>query len=310
MGVRLFDWRDLPGLQHYRKDGVFLDSALLLTRGSLLVPGILLSSLAPSMGIFTCILEQGSKDEPHVMGQCIHPAGSPLSHLTYLAPDGEFENGVVCTLVEFMMALSGDRGALRMVADVEEDTITFESLRRCGFAIYNRQRIWRLTNQREKFPELGKWRSAADRDSIPARNLYSNLVPGLVQQIEPFTHHPRGMVYYQDGDLLAYVELKYGHRGIWAQPFIHPDAEDVADHLGELFNKISGRRHRPIYICIRSHQSWLESAIEKLGGSASPRQAVMARQLAIPQKAARAYAIPVLESGQPEVTAPLAHIER
>jgi hypothetical protein len=33
---------------------------------------------------------------------------------------------------------------------------------------------------------------------------------------------------------LAYVEIKYGQKGIWAQPFIHPDAEDVPARLAGL----------------------------------------------------------------------------
>ena len=43
-----------------------------------------------------------------------------------------------------MMVLSGERGALRLLADVDEQTLAFEALRKCGFAIYNRQRVWRL----------------------------------------------------------------------------------------------------------------------------------------------------------------------
>ncbi len=142
---------------------------------------------------------------------------------------------------------------------------------------------------------------------MPIRSLYNNLVPALVQQVEPFaSQRPKGMVYYEHGDLIAFVELKYGHRGIWAQPFVHPDAQDMAEHLFDLLNKIPNRRSRPVYICVRSYQSWLETAIEDLGAEAGPRQAVMAKQLVSQQKAARAFAIPALEGGQPEITAPVA----
>ena len=96
------------------------------------------------------------------------------------------------------------------------------------------------------------------------------------------------MVYYQNGELLAFVELKYGQRGIWVQPFVHPDAEDVQQILLDLFSKIPNRRSRPVYICVRSYQSWLELAIEELGGEAGPRQAVMVKQLVTPQKVWRA----------------------
>ncbi len=309
MGVRLFDWRDLPSLNRYKKEGVFLDYALLLTRGQLLVPGVLFSYLAPSMGVYTCILED-SEQKSAAMGQFIHLSGSPLSHLTYLSPDGGFENGSLCGLLEFMMSLSGKRGALRMLADVDEHTSTFDALRRCGFAIYSRQRIWKITAERSHAGQDYAWSEAKDRDGIPVRSLYNNLVPGMVQQMEPFPAlRPNGMVCYVKGELKAYVELKRGIRGIWAQPFFHPDAQDTASMLAGFLGIIAGRWHRPIYLCVRSYQSWLEPAIEEIGAEASPRQAVMVRQLAVQQRAARPYAIPNLDSGQTEMTAPIAHLE-
>ena len=309
MGVRLFDWRDLPALHRYRKEGVFLDSALLVTRGPLLVPGVLLSYLAPTMGVCTCIYDAHS-EKTHALGQFILIPGNQLSHLTFLAPDCELEPGVVCSLLEYMMVLAGERGALRRLADVDERTSTFEALRRCGFAIYNRQRVWRLGEDHARTSTNGQWRVATDRDSIPVRNLYNNLVPGLVQQAELFpSQRPRGMVFYHKDELLAYVELKTGHRGVWAQPFIHPDAEEVADHLVELVSRISGRSPRPIFICVRSYQSWLEPAIEALGAEVGPLQAVMARQLVIQQKVRATFGLPALETGQPEITAPIARLE-
>jgi hypothetical protein len=62
--------------------------------------------------------------------------------------------------------------------------------------------------------------------------------------------------------------------------------------------------HRP-----RSYQSWLEPLIEDLGAETGPRQAVMVKHLAAAQKASRAFALPALEGGQPEITAPIARTE-
>ena len=310
MGARLFDWRDLAVLQRYQDESVFLDSELLLTRGQLLVPGVLISYLTPTLGIFTCVAGDSHRDGAHVMGQFIHLPGNTISHLTFLAPGQTLDAGLVCELVEYMIVLSGERGAMRLLADADEHSQAYEMLRKCGFAIYNRQRIWRIMPQNSNIrSSIHTWRMATDQDVIPVRNLYNNLVPGLVQQIEPFSmQHPRGMVYYQNGELLAYLELRLGHRGIWVQPFIHPDAEDVPGHLLDFIGKISGRRKRPIYICIRSYQSWLEPAIEELGAKAGHRQAVMVRQLIMPQKVTRPFAIPALEGGQTEISAPIARL--
>jgi hypothetical protein len=244
------------------------------------------------------------------MGQFIHLPGNAISHLTFLAPDHALDAGLVCGLLEYMIVLSGERGAMRLLADADEHSHVFETLRQCGFAIYNRQRIWRFMPQNNRIRSSGHaWRVATDQDVIPVRNLYNNLVPGLVQQIEPFSlQRPRGMVYYQNGELLAYLELKLGHRGVWVQPFIHPDAEDAPSHLLDFIGKVSGRQKRPIYVCIRSYQSWLEPAIEDMGAQAGQRQAVMVRQLIMPQKVTRPFAIPALEGGQTEVSAPIAQL--
>jgi hypothetical protein len=269
MSIRAFDWRDLPALHRYRRQSVFLNSALLYTRGPMMFQGAMLSSLSQATGIFTSVSTKNGDTRHVLIGQAVHSAGSQIAQLTFLCPD--------------------------------------EAMRHASFAIYARQRVWQLEDQpSDATPDLC-WQVTTDQDLIPVRSLYNNLIPGLVQQVEPFpADRLHGMVYRQEGDLLAYVELKYGHRGIWVQPFVHPDAEDVITHILELIGHVPHRRSRPIYLCIRSYNSWLEPALEDMGARSRARQAVMVRHLAVPQKAVRTYALPVLEGGHPEVTAPIA----
>ena len=89
------------------------------------------------------------------------------------------------------------------------------------------------------------------------------------------------MVYYQGQDLLAYVDLKPGPNGIWAQPFIHPDFEDVPARLACLLQNLPNRRERPVYLCVRSYQSWLEASMDALGAQPGQRQAVMVKRLTL-----------------------------
>ena len=318
MSVRPFDWRDLTVLHRYRHKSVFLNSALLLTRGPMLVQGALLSYLAPAMGIFTCVSDDHTENDLTLIGQVIHTLGSQFAHLTFLAPDNASDMLHFAPILDYMVALSGERGAFRLLADVDEHTEAFEVLRQGGFAIYTRQRIWQWTEEKlndllAKIPDpplANNWRTANGRDTIAIRSLYNNLVPGLVQQAEPFVaQHPKGLVYYQDGELLAYVELQYGHRGIWAQPFIHPDAEGISDHFLHFLQKLRNRHSRPVYLCVRSYQSWLETAIDELGAECGPKQAVMVKHLAVQQKALRTLTLPALEGGQAEISAPIAHSE-
>ncbi len=310
MTVRPFDWRDLPALLRYRNQSAFLDTALVLTRGPLLIPGALLSYLAPAMGIYTTVCNGQDGVGESLIGQIMHTLGSQFAHMTFLTPQSALELPALAVLLEYLTTFMGERGAFRLLAEVDERTAAYDALHSEGFAIFTRQRIWQLTSELDGGGETGAWRGATGQDMIAIRSLYNNIVPGLVQQVEPFVaQQPRGLIYRQDDDLVAYVELKYGHRGIWAQPFIHPDAEDVAKHLFDLMKSLPYRRTRPVYLCVRSYQSWLEPAIEDLGAEASPRQAVMVKHLAVPQKALRSYALPALEGGHPEISAPIARTE-
>jgi hypothetical protein len=311
MSIRSFDWRDLPALHRYKRRSVFLHSALVLTRGPLMISGALLSSLTPAMGIFTAVSTRNGRSDEVIIGQMIHMPGAPFAQLTFLAPDAALDSSAILSLLDHLASQAGERGAFRLVADVDERTQAFEALRRCSFAIYTRQRIWRIQEPLVEKDECSAWRQANERDLIAVRSLYSNLVPGLVQQVEPFpAERLHGVVYHDGEDLQAYVELKYGPRGIWAQPFIHPDAEKVAFRLVDLLKVIPYRRSRPVYLCIRSYQSWLETALEELGAESSPRQAVMVKHLAITQKAIRAFSLPALEGGHAEVSVPFARVEK
>jgi hypothetical protein len=306
MSVRPFDWRDLPVLHRYRNQILFLDSIRLLTQGPALIPaGVLFSYFAPATGIFTYRYKGNGGTTQNLLGQVLHPTGSALARLSFLTPVMGLESASLAEMLEMIAFEIGKRGAYHLLAEVEEQDEAFEHLRKVGFAIYARQRIWQLTGVpiQEAYPT--PWKIATSHDLLNVRTLYCNLVPGLVQQVEPPPlNRPHGMVYYDEkNELRGFVEIKYGPKGIWLQPFIHPDAEQITGRLADMLKNLTNGKNRPVYLCVRTYQSWLETAIEDLGAEASPRQAVMVKRLAIPQKATRAYSLPALEGGQPEITA-------
>jgi hypothetical protein len=214
-------------------------------------------------------------------------------------------------MLDYLTARAGATGALRLLADVDERSSVYESLRSAGFATYARQRVWKLNIPTETLnADPQGWRKATDRDGLAIRVLFNNMVPGLVQQIEPIsTENPRGLLFYEKGELLAYVELKYGPRGVWANPVVNTGAEEITLHLQDLFRSLPRQTSRPVYVCIRSYQSWLENTLEFLGAEAGPRQAVLAKHLAINQKVGRVFAMPSLEGGQADLSAPFARVE-
>ena len=309
MNYRPFDWRDLSLLHHYRERCFFLDSMLVLKAGTVFVPtSALFAALIPGAGVFTWV---GSESKTVLIGQAIHSAGQATAHLSFLIPRNALVNPGLPRLLDQMAAQISERGVLHLLADVEEDAEGFDALRSAGFGIYARQRIWRLAEGKDEqiIPGLRGIRSGKDHASV--RFLYFNLVPGLVQQVEsPSPSRQQGLVYYQGNELLAFIELRYGPSGIWAQPFIHPDAEKAAESILRRLKNLPFRAGRPVYVCVRSYQSWLEPVVEKLGAELHVRQAVMVRHLAVTRKAQQTSPVSVLNGKTPEPTAPMAHYKK
>jgi hypothetical protein len=260
--------------------------------------------------MFTYRCENIAEYGTPLIGQLTFTPGASYARLSFLAPEDAMEQAELSALADYMAMQMGDYGAFHILADVDESSQVFQLLHRAGFAIYARQRIWRLEGQPVGEEDAVTWRTCRSRDSIGVRALYCYVVPGLVQQVEPLPQKDlKGVVHYQDGDLLAFVEMKYGRNGIWIQPFIHPDAEGFDRTLFYLLNGLPGRGNRPLYICVRSYQSWLESAIEKMGAQPGPQQAVMVRHLALTRRVNQSYPLPAINGTRAEPTAPIARID-
>ena len=279
MTVRSFVLLDLPSLPRYRRDVLPLDSARALTRGNPLGAAALLSYLNPRRHIYPAV---SSGNGTSLMGQVIRTSDEPAARLTFLSPTKN-ANGLTLPLLDHLSAQAGDWGALHLLAEVDERIPAFKSLRRTGFSMYAWQRIWKLAAvARDAAPA---WTETADADLTTIQSLHSQIVPALLQPVEPLPRRTPGLICRTEDGVQAYVALTYGPLGIWAQPLIHPDAECVPEQISALLHDLPGRRSRPVYLCVRSYQAWLESVLEDLGAEAGPRQAVMVKHLAKLQKA-------------------------
>lgn len=303
--IRPFDWRDLPVLHRYRNQGICLNSALGLTRGSAISSSILISFLNPTTGNFTWIT---ADDEIPIIGQLHHPSDSTVSRITFLAPLKRINNPRSQALIEHLSKQAGSRGAFHVLAEIDELAPIFEILRKSGFGIYARQRIWKITGEAAPTKHQSKWMAMKEKDIISVQTIFHNVVPGLVSQIEPLSIKDlQGLVCIHSESLAAFVDLKYGIHGIWAQPFVHPDVPKVDDVLYSLIASIPDRRSRPIYLCIRTYQSWLEPAIAEMESQPSPLEAVMVKRLVARKKIAL-QTLPNL-NGQKEISAPIIHTQ-
>lgn len=293
---RRFTPRDIFKLHQYRRRGVFLDSIPTLTWSDSLVPvGAAFAPISAATGVFTSVLE--FEDQPMIIGQVGHTLGSPFAHLTFLAPDDAIESPDLPILLEHLIKQVGVRGAQSLVAEVDEESHSFEALRQANFSIYSRQRIWRLVRSMGQGRDRN-WRSMKDLDVINIRKLYNQLVPAMVQQVEPaLWGKSSGWVYYQDDELMAFVDIKQGPVGIWAQPFLHPELQNVDALLGALLVNLRPSQNRPAYFCLRSYAAWLSAPMQALGGEEGPPQAVMVRRLTAGLRQVVTGGLPELNGG-------------
>jgi hypothetical protein len=310
MNIRPFDWRDLTLLHGYINRGLFLDSTRVLIHGRSVIPmGAFLSFLGPSTRMFTYRCSNDPPTTAPLIGQITHASSASYARLSFLAPEDAIDQPVLAALADHMAQQMGTKGAFHILADINESSQVAQLLHRSGFAIYARQRIWRLDGQPQGDQNPVPWRSVLSRDTIGVRALYCNLVPGLVQQVEPIhKKNLKGVVLYKGGDVLGFIDMKYGRYGIWMQPFIHPDVGDFDCSLVDLLHDLPRRGNRPLYICVRSYQSWLEPAIEALGAEPGAVQAVMVRHLTVAQRVNQAYKVPAMNGTRAEPTAPIAQI--
>jgi hypothetical protein len=271
MTVRSLDLLDLPLLSRFSRDVFPLYSARILTRGNPLGAMAMLTYLNPRGHIYTAI---ASENGPSLMGQVILNSDESSARLTFLAPL-EHIDGLTHSLLDHLTTQAGEWGAFHLLAEVDENSPVFRSMRQAGFAMYAWQRVWKLPNQGISAGD-GFWREAEESDWPAVQLLHGQIIPAMIHPVDALPKQVSGMVCRPEGNLQAYVSVDHGPAGVWIQPLVPPDSGCGPERLAGL----SGWGGRPVYICVRSYQAWLESALEDLGAEAGPRQAVMVRRLA------------------------------
>jgi hypothetical protein len=298
---------------------VCTDSAQALTQGDPTGPLAFLARLNPTVGVYTCI-DPASEGTIPLIGQMQYAAGDRSARIVFIMPDEGLSQPSLADLLEKMVIQAGEWGAYHLLAEVEESGCAIDGMRRSGFSVYARQRIWKfpapgsLSSNGDSVPKNGKehgalWQPATSADEVSIRNLFQSVVPPLVQSAEPLTSRRLlGWVYRQEGEILAYVEGCYGPQGIYLQPLIHPGVENFSQVLANLLRHQRNPLGRPIYMAIRSYQAWLETIARDLECQVGPRQALLVKHLVVQQRAAvQITRHSVLEKYTAEPTVPMVH---
>jgi hypothetical protein len=230
----------------------------------------------------------------------------------FLAPaSGQLPPHTGSALLEELAGEAGRRGAQNLIAEVDEHSAEFEMLRRSGFSIYARQEIYQL--QPPVPPGAsGALRKRTAADGFAVLALYDNVVPRLVQQVEPPPPEKgNGYVFTRGGELQAYLQVGRGTRGSFVQPFLHPEVQDaIKVVVGGYLQLEAQQAGNPVYWCVRSYQQWMRHALLDFGFTLYGQQAVMVKRLVVPVRRALLDRLAVLQAPEIKVSARIAEFAR
>jgi hypothetical protein len=311
--IRPFDWRDLGLLHRVRDHGLCLDSQLAFTRGPNMLQTLLLDLITPGRSACTFVARPDENCNQKAIGQILHRPGESHARISFIGSVDPISNPGISKLLDAMSLAAGERGALHLIADVDEQSSIFEHMRRAGFAIFARQRIWRLDDIPDLDPTLKStlWRSETETDEIAINHLYLNIVPALVQQVELPPKVDRGdFVHCNEGEMLGYLDIERGPLGVWVDPYFHPAVENLDELLSSFLARYNDNQKRPLYIPVRSYQGWIGHALERIGFNPFIDQAVMVKRLAVLVRKPAIASLPAVEGTHPEPTTPFAHISQ
>ncbi|HEX2697146.1 MAG TPA: hypothetical protein VHM28_05515, partial [Anaerolineales bacterium] len=272
MSIRSLDLLDLPLIARYRNDVLTLDSARTLTRGQPLGAADLLAYVNPARHIYAAV-SNGDK-VPTMLGGITHVTGETFAKLLYLAPLSKLDHTEIPALVENLAMEAGAWGAFHVLAEVDETSDAFIPLRNSGFSVYAWQRMWDVSSLTAA-DSKSDWERMKSVDLPAVQSLYYQIVPPLLHPIESQPQKASGWISNEAEK--CYVGVNSGMYGIVLTPLIHPEASAVSAKLCALIANLPNRGGRPVYLCVRSYQAWLEPVLADLGASAAARQAVMVK---------------------------------
>jgi hypothetical protein len=297
--MRPFDWRDVGLIRTLSGAGVCLDSEIGLTRGNRTLRRALLDYLVPGTGAPTLVWRAEARHgEPTAFGQLRHRPGDEQAHVLLIAPRCAPGDHAWLKVAEQLAQAAGQRGAHNLIAEVDEDSCEFEALRAVGFAIYARQTLWRVTAPLAPAP-AAPLRPAASADAFGVSVLYSNVVPRLVQQVEPPPARVAGgYVLTQEGEVTAYLDVRRGPLGVWVEPCLHPEAYEQSEAVMRTgLRLIAAQTDKPVYVCVRRYHDWLVEILERAGLQALGAQAVLVKRLTARVTEPLLKPLPVVEGG-------------
>jgi hypothetical protein len=274
---------DLPFLHRVSNHFILLDSETNCTREIHGTSGVILNGvLIPQRNLFTFTAKL---DHHQMVGQFRIQQADQVAQIVYLAPDMQAmdDDTLYLHLFDAMAFEAGKHRASMLVGDVDEDSPLFETMRQSGFVLYSRQTIWRC----QPINFIGRTerliRPVGDNDGIAVMDLITRIVPSMLQPLLIPHTLENGWVYYEDGNLLAYIGVTAGRQGVYLTPYIDPCllGEPSKSLLYTLMKNIQQSVKLPVYMRVLRYHDWVSSVLDELGFEAGSPQAIMVRHIKV-----------------------------
>lgn len=289
MMIRPFQLRDLALVHRLGEHGVVFQTQAALTR----VPNPVRQAIVHMLlgGHISTYVWKAEAGNAAGFAQLTWGDQNSSAHLACLGTetigktekdDVEIDEDVWLALLDELTVVAGQRGFHNIIAEASENGSELPIFRRAGYAVYTRQDIWICDHPSDGTPsDLLVSRQTVDDWDITV--LYSNIVPGLIQSVEPNPPINSGQnwILREDGELVAFVHIYEGSVANWMRLLIHPNAQTRPKNIIEdALQKNPPSSDHPIYCSVRRYQSWLQTSLEKAGFRLWGSQAVLVKHIA------------------------------
>lgn len=288
--IRPFNLRDLALIHRLSERGVMLQTQTALTT----IPHPVRQAMVHMLvgGRYTTFVWKSDDHNGVGFAQLNFEADNPNAYLACigteriknesLAEEG-VDDAIWLPLLEDLAGEAGRHGVHSLVAEAAEDGPELSVLRQAGYAVYTRQDIW-ICDQTPtgETSDLLVTRQSVDDWDINV--LYSNIVPGLIQSVEPAPPIGKGKnwVLRQDGELVAFIHICPGSVASWMRLLIHPNAHIKPRNIIEEAMRLqSPSPQHPVYCCVRRYQSWIQNPLSKAGFRLWGSQAVLVKHMVL-----------------------------
>ena len=306
--ARKIDWQDLTALTRFKNQKMVLDNSFHYVYNPGLFSSSLLSIVSPPSGFYTAVELLDSENYPFLLGQLFHPLRDFTARIVFLAPADTNSDQAFGRVLSQLAKAAGERGAVQIMAEVNEGTNAEEILIKAGYRSYAEQQIWKLP-RRIVFGTGKKAWVPVTKDTIDlATAFYQRNLPGQIQRVEPLPEASdiQGLISWKEGNIVGFAATQFGPRGILVDLILAFDLDQIDEYLSALLFHLPYRDSRDVYFRVRSYQQQIASVLERVDAKAGPNQKVMVKRLAVHYNAKQTFRVQGFEN-QPDITTPISN---